>query len=148
MDLDLADSMAPTRSVIGFGSVGCSDAVTELDELEDLLFGLDELLLEPLDLHLLVFVLEQLEAFVVVEQVVDLSAVDLVHRHRDCEVALLLLEVVDATVEQVLDGELLQALHGVSLAGASLSVSKHSYDARVEDQVQDWPDRVVVQLLV
>lgn len=58
----------------------------------------------------------------IVKQVVNLSPVDLVHRNRDGKVALHILPVVDAALEQVSDCELLQTLHGKCLTRTCLSV--------------------------
>lgn len=84
----------------------------------------------------------------VVEQVVELSAVDLVHRHCDGEVSLVVFPVVDASFEEVLYSDVLDPVHGVSLARASLSVGKDGHDSLVEDQVEDGSHLEKVKLLI
>lgn len=93
--------MRARGGVVGFGRRCSSDAVALLDEFVQLLFRGDKLLLEALDLNLVLLVLEQFELRVVVEQVVQLSAVDLVHADGDFEISVLLGMVIIALFEQV-----------------------------------------------
>lgn len=71
----------------------------------------------------------------VVQQVVEFAPVDLIHGDRDCEVALVLLEVGDASVEEVPDRRFLQALHGVGFSRTSLSVGEDCNDALVKNEI-------------
>lgn len=84
----------------------------------------------------------------VVQQVVQLSAVYLVHGHSDCEVASCVLPVVDSPVKQVRYRQLLQALHRVGLARAGLAVCEYGYSASIEYQVKDGLNTALVELLI
>lgn len=122
--------------------------VTKTDEVKYLFFALNELLFEPVYLYFLGLVFKDLELLMVVEEVVDLPTVYLIHANGHSEVAFMLLEVGYAPIKEVMNGQLLQTLHCVSLARASLTVSKHCHDALVEDEIQYRLDRILVQVFV
>ena len=52
----------------------------------------------------------------IVQQVVNFTAIDLVHGNSDRKVSLVVLPIVDTTFEQILYGKVLQALHRESLS--------------------------------
>jgi len=87
--------------------------VSLVDQIDNLLLRRDELLTESLDLNFLVLVFEYLQSFVVVEEIVNLVAVDLIHGNSHSEVTLVVLPVVDASFKEILDCKVLQPLHGV-----------------------------------
>jgi hypothetical protein len=89
--------------------------VSLVDQIDNLLLRRDELLTESLDLNFLVLVFEYLQSFVVVEEIVNLVAVDLIHGNSHREVTLVVLPVVDASFKEILDCKVLQPLHGVCL---------------------------------
>ena len=99
--------MTSTGRVVRLGRMSRSYCVSLVDELNDLFFGGDEMFGESLNLDLLVFVFKNFENGVVVEEIVDLATVDLVHRHGHCEVALVILPVVNASFEQILYRQIL-----------------------------------------
>ncbi len=82
----------------------------------------------------------------VVQQVVDLAAVDLVHRHGHREVAALARHR-HAAVKEVPDSQVLEALHREGLARARLAVGKDGHHAGVEDVADNGPNGVEVELL-
>lgn len=84
--------------------MGRPHCVSLVNQLDYLVLRRDEVFSQPLNLNLLVLVFEDLEHLVVVEQVVNLAAVDLVHRNGNCKVPLIVLPVVDAAFKQVLHG--------------------------------------------
>ena len=47
----------------------------------------------------------------IVEQVIDFTAIDFIHGDGHGEVSLIILPVVYATLEQILNGKVLQTLH-------------------------------------
>jgi len=71
---------------------------------------------QSLNLDLLVFIFQNSQYLVVVEQVVNLASVNFIHRHSHGEVSLVVLPVVDAPLEQVLHCIVLKALHRECLA--------------------------------
>jgi len=144
-DLDLADSVRAGGSIISFRCMGSPDTISEINEIQDLLLRRHKLLLQPLNLNFLLLVLQNLQLFVIVEEVKEFAAVDLEHGDGDSVVALFLLEVVDAFVEQVLDRQLLQPLHRVRLPRTRLPIRKHSHHSLVEGEVDDGSDGVVVE---
>ena len=81
--------------------MGRPNAITLVDQVDDLFLGRYEVFLQALNLDLLVLVLEDLEWFVVVQQVINLAAIDFIHGHSDCEVPLLVLPVVYASLKKV-----------------------------------------------
>ena len=82
--------------------MSCAHGVALINKIDDLFLRGDEVLSEALDLDLLVPVFEDFQHFVVVKQVVDLAAINLIHRDCDGEVSLVILPVVDTSLEQVL----------------------------------------------
>ena len=60
----------------------------------------------------------------------------------------MILPVVNAPFEKVLDSDILNAIHGVSFARTSLTVSEDGHDTLVEDKIEDGSDLEKVQLLV
>jgi len=127
--------VAATRGVIGFRGVRRAHLVALLDEIDNLVVVVHELFLEACDLDHIVLVFSDGELLVFIEQVVELAAIDFVHRNGDSEVPLVVFPVVDASLEQVFNSYTLQSIHRVRLARASLPVSEDSNDALVEDQV-------------
>ncbi len=91
--------MRPTRSIVGLCSVRRPHFIPLVDQLEQLFFRLHELLLQPENLYLLVLVFQYPQRLMVVEQIVQFASVDLVHRHCDCEVPVVVLEVAAAFFE-------------------------------------------------
>ena len=69
----------------------------------------------------------------VVKQVVDLATINLIHRYGHGKVALVILPVVDTTLEQVLHCQVLQSLHRESFARSSLTIREYSNGTSVED---------------
>ena len=117
-------------------------------EFEDLLFAGNELLHQPLDLDLLLFVFKQFKLLVIVKQVINLATVDLVHRHGHREVATRILPVVNASIEQISHSELLKPLHCKCLSRARLAIGKYCDGAGVENEVQNGTDRTIIELSI
>ena len=90
--------------------------VALIDQLKYLLFRGDEVFSQSLNLDLLVFVFQDSQYLVVVEQVVNFTSVNFVHGDSHGEVSLVILPVVDTPLEQVLDCIVLKALHRECLA--------------------------------
>ena len=84
----------------------------------------------------------------IVEQVVDFTAIDLVHRNCYCKISLVVLPVIYSSLEQILHCIVLQALHRERLARASLSVSKNRNRTCVEHQIEDRLDAKAVKLFI
>lgn len=91
--------MTSTGSIIGLRCMSGSNAVSKTNELKNFLLRLDKLLLQSLNLHLLVFILEQLQMLVVIEEIIDLASVNLIHRHSHSEVTRMVLKIIDPSVE-------------------------------------------------
>ena len=108
----------------------------------------DELLLQSHNLNSVVLVFALLKLRVVVEQIVQLAAVDLVHGHGDSEVTRVVLPVVDTALKQILHSDRLNAVHSVRLAGARLTIRKDCDDTLVEDEVKNGTHLEEVELLV
>uniref|UniRef100_A0A7S3CME7 Uncharacterized protein n=1 Tax=Strombidium rassoulzadegani TaxID=1082188 RepID=A0A7S3CME7_9SPIT len=148
LDLDLSDGVGATRGVVGLRGVRRPHLVTLLYQLKNLVVVVHELLSQPRDLDSVVFVLAQAQLLMVVEQIVELAAVDLVHGDGDSEISLMILPVVDAPFEQVFNRYALDAVHGVGLARARLPVSEDGHHALVEDEVEYGAHLEEVELLV
>ena len=89
----------------------CSYGVSLIDKVNNLVFRRYEVLCQPLNLDLLIFVFQNFKDFVIIEQIVDLSSIDFIHGDGDSEVALIVLPVVNTPLEQVLNCQVLQTLH-------------------------------------
>ena len=76
-----------------------SHSVPLVNQLNDLLLRTDEMLGKTLDLNLLVLVLKNFEHFMIVEQVVNFTAIYFIHRNGDCKVSLVILPVVNTAFE-------------------------------------------------
>lgn len=96
--------------------MGSSDTIALVDQINDLLLRGDKVFSETLNLNFLVPILEDLQHLVIVKQVIDLATINFIHRHSDSKVALIILPIVDTAFEQVLNGQILQALHREGLA--------------------------------
>ena len=57
------------------------------------------MLRQSLNLNFLIFIFQDLQNLVIVEQVVNFATVDLIHRHGDGKVSLVILPVIDASLE-------------------------------------------------
>ena len=96
--------------------MGRANSISLVNEVDDLILRGHKVLSKALNLYLLVSVFEDFQHFMVVKQVIDLAAIDLIHRHRHGEVALVILPVVDTALKQVLHCQILQSLHSECLA--------------------------------
>ena len=148
LDLDLRDGMTSTGSVISLRSMSSSHLITLSDQLEDLVIVIDELFFEAYNLDGVVFVLSLLQLSVIIQEVIELASVNLVHGHGDSEVSRVVLPVVDATLEEVLDSNRLNTIHRVRLATAGLTVSENGDDTSVEDQVEDGTNLEEIELFI
>lgn len=148
LNLDLADSMTATRSVVRLRRVRRPHSVPLVNQLNDLLLRAHKVLREALNLNLLALVFEDLENLVIVEQVVDFTAIDFIHWYSHGEVSLIVLPVVDTALEQVLHSVVLKTLHGESLTGTCLTVSENCDGARVEDEVKDGLNAKTIELFI
>jgi len=110
-----------------------SDFISLIYQIENLVFGRNKLLHQALDLHFLIFILEQFELLVVVQQVKNFAAVDLIHSNCDSEVSLVTLPVIYAARKKVFNRELLKSLHGESFARASLPIGENCDRPCIED---------------
>lgn len=52
----------------------------------------------------------------IVKQVINFTTIYFIHRNSDGKVSLVVLPVIDAALEQILNGEVLQTLHCESLS--------------------------------
>ena len=148
LNFNLCDGMTSARRVVGFRGVSRPHLVTLLDQVEDLVVVVHELLLESGNLDCVRLVLAQLEFIVFVEKIIDFAAVDFVHGHCHREIPLVILPIVNATLEEILDSDALDAVHCVRLAGARLPVRENGHYSLIEYQIKDGPHLVEVQLLV
>ena len=125
-----------------------SHIVTLFDEVQDLVIVVNELLLESCNLYCVVFILSELELVVIIEQIVYFSAVDFVHGYGDSEVPLVVLPVVDSSLEQIFDSDALNAIHGVSFSRSSLTVREYGHNSLVENQIENWAHLVEIELFI
>ena len=65
----------------------------------------DELLFQTSHLNHSVFVFLELQLLMIVKKIVELAAVYLIHRHRHRKISLVILPVIDAAFEKILDGD-------------------------------------------
>lgn len=107
--------------------------VSLFDQVQNLIIIINKLFFEASNLDCVWFILTQLELIMIVKKIVELAAVYLIHRHRHRKISLVILPVIDAAFEKILNGDWLDAVHRKSLTGASLTVSKNCYDTLVED---------------
>ena len=89
--------MTSTRRIVRLCCMCRSHCVSLVNQLYDLLFRAYEVLSEALYLDLLILVLEDLEHFMVVEQVIYFTAIDFIHGNSHGEVSLIVLPVVNAS---------------------------------------------------
>lgn len=148
LDLDLCDGVTPTGGIVGLGGMRCPHGIALLDQVENLIIVVHELLLETSDLNHIIFVLSQTELVVLVQKVIELSSVDLIHGHGDSEIPLMVLPVVDAPLEEILDSDALQAVHRVSFSRTGLSVGEYGDDTLVEYEIQNRTNLIEIQLFV
>ena len=144
---DLGDRVTSTRSIVGLGRMRGPHLVSLLNKIENLIIIVYELFFQASNLDCVCFVFAQFEFSVIIEQVVELASIDLVHRDRHCEVPLVILPVVDALLEQILDCDALNAVHGVRFARSCLPIGEYGDDALVEDQVEYGSHLEEVELL-
>ena len=76
----------------------------------------------------------------IVQQIVNFTSINFIHGHSHCKVATSVLPVIDASVEQICDSELLEALHRIRLTGASLAICENRDCSGVENQIEDGTD--------
>jgi hypothetical protein len=67
-------------------------------------------------LNHIIFVLSQTKLIVLVQKVIELPSINLIHRDGNCEIPLMVFPIVDASLEEVLDSNTLQAVHGVGFS--------------------------------
>ena len=79
--------------------MGCSHSIALIDQLYNLLLRRDKVLGEALNLDLLILVLQNSQYFVIVEQIVNFATIYLIHRHCDCKVSLVILPIINASLE-------------------------------------------------
>ena len=84
----------------------------------------------------------------VVKQVVNFASINLVHRYSHGEVSLVVLPVVDTTLEQILHSVVLKALHRKCFAWACLPVCKNGDCSCVEDEVKDRLNSEAIKFFV
>lgn len=132
--------MRATRSVIGYGLMRGSHAVPVVNDVQHLLRRTRFPLFKPLHLHSLVFVLEDLEFLLAVEEVHDFSTVDLEETHL--EAAALRGERV-----KLLHSQLGDLRHRECLAGASLTVGEASHHSVAEERREKSLDLELVDIV-
>ena len=118
------------------------------DQVENLVIVVDELLFEASDLDRVGFVLAKLEFVMIIEKIVDLAPVNFVHGYGDGEIPLVILPIIDTAFEKIFYCNALNAVHGVGLARASLTIGKDRYYTLIENQVKDWTHLVEVEFFV
>lgn len=133
LNFDLCDGVTSAGSVVSLRSMRCSHLVALFDQVEDLVIVVNKLLFKASNLNRICFILPELQFVMLVEQIVHFAAVDLVHRHCDGEVPLVILPVIDAAFEEIFDGDALNSIHRVRLAGSRLTVSKYGYYSLIEN---------------
>ena len=128
-DDDLKNSMRPRRLSVGVVFRCNSEYATLLDDVQKLLCSTDLSLVEADDVDVTFFVLSDLQEVAVVEQIIELSAVDLVE--GNCYLLRTVLGEFEVP-EDFLCSEVVNtwhslrdvSLHGVGLARAGLSVGE------------------------
>lgn len=84
----------------------------------------------------------------IIQQIVQLAAIDFIHRHCDCEVTAFILPIVNTTIKQIWNSKLLQALHCVSFSTACLSIGENGDRPCIEHQVKYRLYWTVVELVI
>lgn len=148
LDFDLGDGVTATRRIICLSRMRRTHLVALLDQVEDLVIVVDELLFESGNLDGIRLIFSEFELIMFVEQVIDLATIYFVHGHRDCEITLMVLPVIDSALKQIFHCNTLYAIHGVCLAGSRLSVCENGHDALVEDEVENGPNLIEIKFLV
>jgi len=116
LDLDLSNGVTPTGCIVGLGGMRGPHRITLLDQIQNLIIIVDKLLFETSDLNHIIFVLSQTKLIVLVQKVIELSSINLIHRDGNCEIPLMVFPIVDASLEEVLDSNTLQPVHGVGFS--------------------------------
>ena len=80
----------------------------------------------------------------IVEQIVEFASINFVHRHSNSKVPLVILPVVNASLEQILNSHALKTVHRISFTRASLSIGENSDDSLVENEVKNWPNLIEI----
>ena len=66
---------------------------------------------QTLYLDFLIFILQNFQDLVIIQQVIDFAAINLVHGDGHGKVSLIILPVVDSSFKEILYGQILEALH-------------------------------------
>lgn len=96
----------------------------------------------------MVFVLEKLQDFVIIQQIINFATIYFIHRNSDSEISLCILPIMNSPVEQVSHSQLLKSLHSESLSRSCLPVSEYRNSSCVENEVEDRFDTAVVKFIV
>jgi len=110
-----------------------SDFIPLVYQIKNLVFRRNKLFHQALDLHFLIFILQQFELLVVVQQVENFAAVNLIHSNCHSEISLVTLPVIYAARKKVFNCELLKALHGESFSRTGLPISENCDSPCIKD---------------
>lgn len=148
LNFDLGDRVTPARRVIGLRRVRRTHLVSLLDQIEDLVVVVNELLFESSNLNGIRLILSKLKLIMFVKEVIYFPTVNLIHRYCYRKIPLVHLPVVYSTFEKIFYCNALYAIHRVCLARSRLPVCEYCYYALIEDQVENGPHLIKIQLLV
>lgn len=126
--------MRPRRSVIRYGLVSRSNAVAKLYELDQHIGISSWLLGYSLELNVIVFVFQQLELLLIVQKIVEPSAIDFKKGYVALHFYFELIVVYQ--MEQIVDKIVLHSNHCISFSGPGLAVREAGDDASVENAFQ------------
>ena len=148
LNLNLSDGVTSARRVVGFCRVSRPHRVTLSDQVENLVVVVYELLFEASDLDRVGFILAKFEFVMIIEKIVDFATVNFVHGYGDSEIPLVILPIIDTAFKKIFYCNALNAVHGVGLARASLTIGKDRYYTLIENQVKDRTHLVEVELFI
>lgn len=116
LDLDLRNGVTPTGCIVGLGGMRGPHRIALLYQIQNLIVIVNKLLFQTSDLNHIIFVLSQTELTMLVQEVIELSSVDLIHGDGNCEIPLMVFPIIDASLEEILHSDTLQAVHSVSFS--------------------------------
>ena len=79
-----------------------------------------------------------------VQKIVEFASINLIHRNGDSKISLMILPVVNTSLEKILDSNALQAVHSISLSRPSLTIGKYGYNSLVKNKVHNRSDLIKV----
>ena len=136
--------MTPTWSIISFSGMGGSHLISLGDQFKNLIIIVDKLFFKASNLNGIILILSQGKLRMLVQKIVEFASINLIHGNGDCKISLMILPVVNSSLEKILNSNALQAVHCISLSRPSLTVGKNGNNSLVKNKVHNRPNLIKV----